>query len=448
MSRDTFATEEALLEHLVAFGRRAGAHDVEIELASNQEFSAEIRLGEIERLVEAGSRGVYIRVTVDQRVTLTRSSDLSRDVLETLVKRAVERAALGSQDPYAGPPDEFGEPVPAERLDLFDPSVLELSAERKIEMALEVEKIALNSDSRITNSLGSWMSTAQGLVWFANSRGVSGHYQATLASVGVGLQAGETDERVEEFWWSNSRHLSDLEDVEKVARRAVQRTVRQLGARKLPTTRTAVIFEPRMTGQLLAFLASCVNGMAVYRQRSCLAGKLGQKVVGENIHVVDDALRPRGLGSRPFDSEGVATRRLDVVRAGVLNSYLLNAYSARRLGLKTTGHASGQGVSVHNFYLEPGDLSPEEIIRSTERGLLLTRTIGHGTNPTTGELSKGAYGLWIEGGEIAYPVAEITIAGNLLELLSRVDAIGNDLEFRSPIAGPTIRVQDVTVGGR
>ncbi len=448
MSRNTFATEEALLEHLVRYGRQAGADDVEIELASHQEFSVEVRLGEIERLVEAGSRGVYIRVTVDQRVTLTRSSDLSREVLEALVKRAVERAALGSADPYAGPPDEFCEPVPSEQLDLFDPSVLDLSAERKISMALRVEDIALKSDPRISNSLGSWMSTVQGHVWFANSRGVSGQYQATLASVGVGLQAGETNERVEEFWWSNARHLEDLESLESVAQKAVERTVRQLGARKLPTTRTAVIFEPRMTGQLLAFLSSCVNGMAVYRQRSCLAGKLGQKVVGENIHVVDDALRPRGLGSRPFDSEGVATRRLDVVREGVLQNYLLNAYSARRLGLKTTGHASGQGVSVHNFYLEPGEMSPEEIVRSTDRGLLLTRTIGHGTNPTTGELSKGAYGLWIENGEIAYPVAEITIAGNLLDLLSRVDAIGNDLEFRSPIAGPTIRVQDVVVGGR
>jgi len=439
--------EDRLVEKLVEMGLRSGADDVEVQFVETNEFEVEIRLGEIEKLIQAASRSVRARVTKGRRVALTSTSDLRLETLERLLRGAVRRAELAHEDPYAGPPEDFGEPVEWERLELFDPGLLELSPERKIALARETEKIALSLDRRVTNSLGAWMSTISSSVWFANSRGVKRHFRATHVSLGVGLQAGDTDHRVENYWWSSARHLPDLESTEQVAREAVRRTVRELNPKKLRTVRAAVIFEPRMTAQLLSFVASCVNGMLVYRNRSFLAGKLGERVFGPNITVIDDALIPRGLGSKPFDAEGVAARKINVIREGVLESYLLNAYSARRLGLRTTGHADGQGVSPHNFYLPPGEMSPEEIIKTTERGLLLTRTIGHGTNPVTGEISKGAYGLWIEGGEIQYPASEITIAGNLADWLRNVDAIGNDLDFRSPTGGPTIRVRDVTIAG-
>jgi len=440
--------EETLVRRLVELGRKLGADDVEVQLAVSTEFEVEVRQGEIEKLIQADSRGISLRVTKQHRVSLTSTNEFDPNTLERLVEKAVRRAELATEDPYSGPPEEFGSPVEPESLDLFDPSLAELMPEAKIKMARETERIGLALDSRISNSLGAWMSTVISSYWFANSRGVEHHFVSSLASLGLGLQAGDTDHRVEQYWWSTARHLEDLESPEVVARKAVQRTVRELNPRKLKTMRAAVIFEPRMTAQLLSFLASCVNGMLVYRGRSFLAGRLGDFVFGSNITVMDDGLLPRGLGSSPCDTEGVASRKMTVVESGVLRSYLLNAYSARRLGLKTTGHASGQGVAPHNFYLKPEEASPEEIVRSTEKGLLLTRTLGHGTNPVTGEISKGAYGLWIEKGEIAYPVSEITISGTLAEWLSRVDAIGNDLEFGSPVGGPTIRVQDVVIAGR
>lgn len=437
-----------LARNIVELGKKFGATDTEVQLAESVEFEVEIRMGEIEKLIQASSRSLSLRVTVDHRVAITTTSDLRQETLETLLRRSVERARIASEDPYAGPPDEFGQSVDPGELDLHDPALVELPPDRKIAMARETESIALKADPRISNSLGSWIGTAESRYWFANSRGIEGHFRTTHASLGLGLQAGDTDHRVEQYWWSSARHLEDLEPPEYVARQAVERTVRELNPRKLATTRADVIFEPRMTAQLLGFLASCLNGMLIYRNRSFLAGKLGEAVFGDKINIIDDGLRRRGLGSAPFDTEGVPTRTLKVVESGVLRSYLLNAYSARRLGLQTTGHAAGQGVSPHNFYLVPGQLEPEEIIRTTQRGLLLTRTIGHGTNPVTGEISKGAYGLWIEDGEIVYPASEITISGTLGEWLRNVDAIGNDLDFRGPVGGTTVRVKDVTIAGR
>ncbi|MDZ7374680.1 MAG: TldD/PmbA family protein [candidate division KSB1 bacterium] len=444
----TSFSEEKLARQVVELGLRLGAEDVEVQLAVATEFEVEVRQGKIERLVQAASRSLGVRVTKGHRVALAATTDLDEATLQHLIRNAVERAEVAGEDPYAGPPEEFGAPVEPASLDLYDPELEVLAPEAKIAAATETERIALALDPRISNSLGAWMSTVTTSFWFANSRGVERSFRSTHASLGVGLQAGDTDHRVEEYWWSSARHLQDLESPETVAEKAVARTVRELNPRKPITTRADVIFEPRMTAQLLSFLAACVNGMLIYRGRSFLAGKLGETVFGPNISVIDDALLPRGLGSRPCDSEGVATSRTVVIENGVLKSYLLNTYAARRLGLRTTGHASGQGVSPHNFYLAGEGIPPEEIVRSTERGLLLTRTIGHGTNTVTGEISKGAYGIWIEGGNLAYPVSEFTISGDLASWLRSVDAIGNDLEFRSPIGGRTIRVRDVVIAGR
>jgi PmbA protein len=263
----------------------------------------------------------------------------------------------------------------------------------------------------------------------------------------VGLQAGETDAKVEGYWGCSKRHYKELESPEEIAEKAIQRTVRQLGAKKIKTQNVPAVFEPSITSGVLGFLFACVSGTAIYQKASYLFGKLGQKIGNELVTVYDDALMPGKLGSKPFDSEGVPCQRTPVINKGVLENYLCNTYAAKKLKLKSTGNCQGGGVGFHNFYLQPGRHEPEEIIQSVERGLLLTRTIGHGLNPVTGDISRGAYGLWIEKGEIAYPVTEITVSGNLGRMLNEVEMVGNDLDFRGPVAGPTIKIREITVGG-
>jgi PmbA protein len=233
-----------------------------------------------------------------------------------------------------------------------------------------------------------------------------------------------------------------------VAKRAVERTVRQLNPKKIKTKNVPVIFEPTMTSWVLGFLFSCVAGTSVYQKASFLADKLGRKIGAGSLTVIDDALIPGLMGSRPFDSDGLPGRRTVVVEKGVLKNFLCNVYAARRLRLKSTGNADGGGVGPNNFYLAAGTRTPEQIIASTKEGLFLTRTLGHGLNSVTGDISRGAFGLWIENGEIAYPVSEITISGNLGTLLEGIEMVGNDLEFLGAIAGPTIKVAEMTVAGQ
>jgi PmbA protein len=435
-----------LAERLVELGRRAGADQVEVGVGAGAEFNVDVRLGRVENLVEAGSRVLGLRVIKDKRTATASSSDLSWPTLARLVRNAVRRAELASRDEFAGLAPLSAARVDPATLDLFDPEVLTLDAAAKVRLALETERIA-RADKRITNSHGASFITNEAWTMLANSNGFRGEYEQTYCGLGVSLQAGGTDDRVEDSWFSSKRRVRDLAPPEEIARTAVARTVRLLKPRKVATQRVPVIFEPTQTAWLLGFLFSCVNGVAVYQRASFLADKLGQRIGNERVTVIDDALLLRGLGSRPFDSDGLPAGRHVVVENGVLRTFLCNFYAARKLGLPSTGSADGAGVSPANFFLQPGTRTPGEIIASTARGLLLVRTLGHGLNGTTGDISRGAFGLWIEGGEIAYPVSEVTISGNLGELLENVEDVGNDLEFYGAIAGPTIKVAEMTVAG-
>lgn len=433
-------------EYLVSFGMKNGADEVEVTAVEGFEFEVDVRLGEIENLVEAGSRYVGFRVIKDKKTAYATSSDFSRETLERLMKNAVKRAVLSSVDEYAGLPPLSTKKVETGSLDLFDPEIAELPAERKIALARETEKIAL-ADRRITNSHGASFETNEGCVVIVNSQGFSGSFDYTLSSLSLGLQAGETDSRVEDYWSSSARHLKELESPEEIAAKAVQRTVRQLNPKKIKTQKVPVVFEPTMVSWLLGFLFACISGVSIYQKLSFLADKLGQKIANEKVTVIDDGLMPGRLGSRPFDSEGVPCQKTIVVDKGVLKNYLCDTYSARKLNLRSTGNASGTSVGPHNFYLQAGRHSPEEIISSVKKGLVLIRTLGHGLNPVTGDVSRGAFGLWVEEGEIAFPVSEITIAGNLGDILNNIEMIGNDLEFRRQLTGPTIKVRELTVAG-
>lgn len=439
-----------LAESLVAYARKCGADEAEVSVADGFEFNVDVRKGRIETLVEAGSRSAGLKVIKDKKTAYASSSDLDPGTLRRLVRNAVKRAELGSPDECAGLAPRADGFVDAAALRLYDPAVRELDSRRMIALATETERAALR-DKRITNSYGATFAANEDRSVLALSNGFVGEYAQTYCGLGVGLQAGGTDDRVEDSWSSSKRHFRDLETPEAIARKAVERTVRQLKPRKIRTQNVPVIFEPTQTAWLMGFLFGCVTGTAVYQKTTFLAGRLGQRIGNERITVVDDALIPGGLGSHPFDSDGQPARRTVVVEKGVLKSYLCNHYAARKLGLASTGSADGGGVGPANFYLEPGTgqgaLTPADIIAGTKRGLLLVRTLGHGLNGVTGDISRGAFGLWIEDGEIAYPVSEITISGNLGRILESVEAVGADLEFHGPVTGPTVKVAEMTVAG-
>jgi len=437
-----------LAEALVAYARKCGADEADVTVIDGYEFNVDVRRGRIETLVEAGSRSAGVRVIKDKKTAYTSSSDLDMGTLRRLVRNAVRRAGLGNPDEFAGLPPLAEELVDAAALDLCDPAVAGLDSKTKIALATETERAALR-DKRITNSYGATFASNESRSVLVQSNGFAGEYEQTYCGLGIGLPAGGTDDRVEDSWSSSKRHFRELEPPEEVARKAVERTVRQLRPRKIRTQNVPVIFEPTQTSWLLGFLFACVSGTSVYQKATFLEGRLGQRIGNERITVVDDALRPGALGSHPFDSDGLPCRRTVVVEKGVLRSYLCNYYAARKLGLRSTGSADGNGVGPSNFYLEPGPgaMSSKDIIAGTKKGLLLIRTLGHGLNSVTGDISRGAFGLWIEDGEIAYPVSEITISGNLGRILESIEAVGTDLEFLSPVTGPTIKVAEMTVAG-
>jgi len=435
-----------LAERIVGLGRQMGADEVEAAVSDGREFSVDVRFGNVENLVEAGSRYLSFRIIKDKKTAHATSSDLQDETLERLVRNAVDRAALGSRDECAGLPPLSPDRIDIASLRLYDPRVAELQASQKIRLAKETERIALE-DKRITNSHGASFITNEVTAVLASSNGFVGSYDQTFCSLSVGLQAGETDEKVEDYWVSVDRFVQNLEPPETVAKKAVERTVRQLHPRKVRTQTVPVIFEPGMTDWLVGFLFSCISAVAVYQKTTFLAGRLGERIGNEKITVIDDGLMPGRLGSRPFDSEGVPCRKTIVFENGVLRHFLCSTYAGRKLGLPPTGNSDGGSVGPNNFYLQPGTSTPQEIIASTERGLILTRTIGHGLNPVTGDVSRGAFGLWVEGGEIAFPVSEVTIAGNLEQILGQVAMVGNDLDFRAPVCGPTIKIAAMTVAG-
>jgi PmbA protein len=324
--------------------------------------------------------------------------------------------------------------------------------EEKIQMALDAEKSALSYDSRITNSEGAEFSNHFGRVIYANSQGFSGAYDGSNFGHSVSPVASQNGSMQRDYWYSSNRKFSRLESPKRVGETAAQRVLRRLGGRKVKTCEVPVIFDPEIAGSLLRNLSSALSGYSLYKGASFLVGKLGTKIASELVTVVDDGTIPGALGSRPFDAEGLPTRKKTVIDKGQLASYLLDTYSGKKLGMASTGNASRSvgeppGVAPSNFYFAPGTRSPKEIISSVKTGLYLTELIGFGVNLVTGDYSRGAAGLWIENGELSYPVEEVTIAGNLKEMFQNIEMVGNDLEMRGRIAAPTIKISRMTVAG-
>jgi PmbA protein len=431
----------------------AGATDAECTIGEGEEFSATIRLREIESVKEAGSRGAGLRILKGKHTGSAYTSDLSADGIRRMVASAIELAEITTEDPHAGLPEPSELGALRGDLRLYSDDVAQLETAYKIELAKRAEAAALDSDARISNSEGASFDTHLGRRIFANSRGFMGEYRTSYCSLSAALVARERDSMERDYWHSMARRFSDLEDAETIGQIAAQRTLRRLGAVKMPTQRVPVVFEPRTARSLLDHIFEAVHGGAIYKHESFLAGKLGEKVAAGDVTIVDDGTVPGLFGSSPFDDEGVPARRTVVIEKGVLKSYLLNTYTARKLGMKTTGNASrglsgNAGIGHGNFYSEKGSRSPEEIIASVANGFYVTELMGQGVNIVTGDYSRGATGMWIRNGELAFPVSEVTIAGNLKEMLKEVEAIGSDLEFRGSIAAPTILIREMTVAGK
>lgn len=430
-----------------------GATDAECTIAQGDEFSVNVRKGEVESLKEAGSRAAGIRVLIGKRTASSYTSDLSPEGIQSMIRAALEIVEIASDDPYTGLPDdsEFG--YIEGDLELYHDDVARLSTEEKIARAREAEAVALGVDPRINNSEGASFDSYVGLRVFANSRGFVHSYRTSNCSLSMVPVARQDGAMERDYWMTSARSAARLEAPDYVGRKAAERVLRRLGARKVATQKAPVIFEPRVARSLLDHVFDAVNGGAVYRNASFLAGKLGEKVAAEHVTIIDDGTIPGLFGASPCDDEGVPSRRSVVMDKGVLSSYLLNVYSARRLGLKTTGNASrgvsgNAGVGHGTLYLEPGRRTPQELIASVRNGLYVTELIGFGVNTVTGDYSRGAVGLWIENGELAYPVSEVTIASTLQEILLGIEEIASDLEFRGAIASPTLLIREMTISGR
>jgi PmbA protein len=448
-----FEVIPSFAEGIVKQALDAGASDAECTLSEGTEFSASVRMGEVETLKEAGSRGAGLRVLIGRRMGASYTSDLTPEGILHMVRSAIDLASVTTEDPHAALPDpeELGQ-IKTE-LHLFSEDVAKLATEKKIDAARRAEAAALAFDPLITNSEGGSFDSNIGGRVFANSRGFSGSYQATYCSVSAVPVAMKDGAMERDYWFTMARDFAGLEDFESVGRTAARRALRRLGAVKVETQRVPIIFEPRVARSLLGNLFEAVEGRSIYREASFLAGKLGQKIADERITLIDDGTIPHLFGSQPFDDEGVPTRRTPVIERGVLKNYLLNTYTARKLGMKTTGNASrgitgNAGIGHGNFFLEKGDKSPEEILRGVKNGFFVTELIGSGVNTVTGDYSRGAVGMWIRDGELAFPVSEVTIAGTLQEMLNGIAEIGNDLEFRGSVSAPTIMIGEMTVAGR
>jgi len=452
-SQQTETDLEQLAQDIVRRAMSGGATAAECVIREGDEFSTLVRLGQVETLKESGSKSIGVRVFYGKRAASTYSSDFTRDGLDRMLSSALELAKITSEDPYAGipEPDQLGS-ISGD-LDLYSPDVYSLPGEERIAYARRAEKAALDFDPRMKNSEGGSFDAATGHKILANSHGFVGEYRRSYCSVAaVPIAQDDNGAMQRDYWFSVSRNLAKLESPEEVGKIAAQRALRRLGSRRVKTQQVPVIFDPLVATSILNHIFEGVNGDSVYRGASFLAGKLGQKIAAENVTVIDDGTMVGGFGTSPFDGEGIPTRRTVVIDNGVLNSYLLNTYTAKKLGLQTTGNASRglagtPGIGPGNYFLHPGTRTPQQLIADVKEGLYVTEFLGMGVNLVTGDYSRGASGLWISGGELTYPVEEITVAGNLKEMFMNISEVANDLEFRGSVASPTIRIDGLTVGG-
>ena len=448
---------------VVTLAMKAGASDAEAAAREGDEFSVNVRMGEVETLTESGSRGLGLRVFLGARSGSASTSDLTAEGIRQLVESALALAHVTEEDKFIGLPEtaEFGSVdtrLTGDGLHLCYEDVYSLPGPERIEWARRAEAAALAADPRIVNSDGGSFGASTGWKALANSRGFVGSYRSSFATIAAAPLAVDANGKMQrDGWWSSARSFAHLDSPEAVGAEAARRALRRLGARRVPTQKVPIVFAPETARSILGSIFEAVSGDAIWRGASFLAGKLDEQIAPRGLTIVDDntMLLPTGaggFGTSPFDDEGLTSRRTVVVENGVLRNYLLNTYAARKLGMKSThnaarGLAGAPGIGCGNLYLQPGNPTNEQILGEISAGFYVTSLMGFGVNVVTGDYSRGATGLWIENGQLTHAVEEVTIAGNLADMLLGVTAIGNDLVFRGSVASPTLRIDGMTIAG-
>ncbi|MBL8018320.1 MAG: TldD/PmbA family protein [Leptospirales bacterium] len=449
MSLDSKAFAEDVVKEVM----RQGADACDVVAAESSEFSVQLRLGKIEKLEESISRGLGIRVFKNQAVAITHTTDFGDKSVKSLVRDALSILRVSDSDPANGLAARELLGKYDGKLNLTDTTIASILPEKKIEMARACEAAGLAFDKRIVNSDGTGWSDSHGRFTLANSDGFVGQYEGTSVGISASLLAEEGGVKQTDYWYSYDRFFSKLDAPESIGKEAARRTVARLGARKVKSQTAQLVVDPLVSRRFVGMIFSAASGGSIYRKSSFLFEKLGKQIGSALLNIVDDATLPDGPASRPFDGEGLPSRRMDLVRDGVLLEMPCESYSARKLGRKPTGNAvrgyqSSPVASSSNLYMLPGKDSPDAIIGSVKSGLYVTQLMGMGFNGVTGDLSQGAAGFWIENGALSYPVQEITIAGNFLEMLGNLTAVGNDVSFKmGSTAAPTLLISSVTIGG-
>jgi PmbA protein len=436
------------LESLLDKAKKAGAEAADSVVVEGTSLSVAFRLGQPEKVERSEGGDIGLRVFIGKRQAIVSSADRSEAALAELAERAVAMARQVPEDGFCGlaEPGQIAKSLP--RLDSCDPE--ELTASTLVDWARRAEDSARAVEG-VTNSEGAEAAWGKSRVAMAATNGFAHSYQVSSSTVSASVLAGNSDGMERDYDYSSAVYAADLRSPEEIGRSAGERTVRRLGGRKMPTGKLPVVYDPRIAGGLLGHLAGAINGGAIARGTSFLKDKLGQQVFPKGFTVIDDPHRRRGLRSKPVDGEGIANRRRAIIEDGVLTSWILDLRSARQLGLESTGHAArGTGgppsPSITNFYLEPGRLSPQELIADIKQGFYVTELIGMGVNGVTGDYSRGAAGYWIENGEITFPVNEMTVASNLKDMFLNLTA-ANDLVFRTGVDAPTLRIDGMTIAG-
>ncbi|MGA8262739.1 MAG: metalloprotease PmbA [Arenicellales bacterium] len=430
-----------LARDALALAKHKGASQAEVVVDESSGFSATVRLGEVETVEHNRDKSLGLTVFFGHRSGSASTSDFSRAALEDTVQAACSIARYTAEDPCAGLADPELLATEFPDLDLYAPWDIEVT--QAIELAQACEQAARDTDARIVNSEGATVSTHSGHDVYANSLGFVGDTMGSrhsLSCVVLGKQDGAMQR---DYWYTSARYPQDLEPGERIGRLAAERTVRRLGGRRISTRQSPVIFEAPVAVSLLGHLVGAVRGSSLYRRASFLLDQLDKPVFSSGIRIHEQPHLPRGTGSTAYDGEGVATRDRDLVSDGILTGYVLDSYSGRKLKMASTGNAGG----VHNLTLEPGRLDLEALLREMGSGLLVTELIGHGVNTVTGDYSRGAAGFWIEGGQIQYPVEEITIAGNLKDMYKRITAVGSDLDTRGNLRTGSVLIDGITIAG-
>lgn len=438
---------------LVKKSLKAGADQSEVYLEEGKELLLRVRKGEIEILKQTRTKGLGLRVFLKKKLGFSYTSDFTLQPLDDLIEKTIFLAKNSSEDEFNGLPENI-EPV-SEKGDLkiYDTQLKNFPTEMKIELAKRAEDTAFSVDPRITNSDGAEYRDHEAQIHLANSSGVNLSYQRTSVSLSCSPIAEKDGEKRGNGFWDYKSLLEDLEPPEKIGKIAAERALRMLGSKKIETQKVPIILDPLTASGFLAGLSYGVNGDLAAKNSTFLAEKLNQKIGSDLLNVWDDAILPKGVGSSPFDGEGTTTQRKKVFENGILKTFLHNNYSAKKMKTFSTGNASRgydsiPRISALNFYLENGKIDPKDIIHSVKKGFFVTDLAGFGMNIVTGDYSQMAEGLWIEDGELTFPVSQVTIAGTIMDMLNGIEMVGNDLVFRGSISSPTIKFSEMVVSGK